>query len=187
MIEQIRFCPNHYWKIKSPEVREGIQFKEGYTALIGPNTIGKSTILEAIALCPHCAITKTPNTRIAYLNQERLNPQFNSKGYLGLEEMRMAIRSLFSSCGEIGKDVLKRLGYAGENCFLIDSPEMGQDLEGVEILLNGFNRLVKSGSQVIIATHNLRLLSNANILELEKGYLERLVQATEKDLEPFNI
>jgi predicted ATP-dependent endonuclease of OLD family len=59
MIKSIRFCPNHGRKIKNKEIaKQGLVFNEGYNVLIGPNTYGKSTILEALASCKDCSIEK---------------------------------------------------------------------------------------------------------------------------------
>ena len=187
MIKSVKFCKYHARRIKNLKIsRKGISLDSRYNVLIGPNMYGKSTILEAMVHCPDCLLDKTPDTRVLYRTSEQLNPGFNTKGYLGLEEMLFSMRALFSSCGEIGQDVMKHSMYSGENCFLVDSPEIGQDGRNVKALHKGFLRLVDKGKQVVIVTHNISLLGGSNIIELKKGYLKELILFTEASLRKLN-
>ena len=176
MIKNIGLCPNHARMYSAKQgFKVNVSFQEGYNAIISPNAKGKSIILQAIANCSSCNVQKTPRTKIKYFTQEKLNPALKRKN-LGIKEMTLSSRANFSSHGETVLDVLRNSKYNGENCFLFDYPESGLDFENVEKMRKRFAHLGERDLQTIIATHNPLFLKEANIIELEKGYLKKLIK-----------
>jgi len=169
MISRLQLCYSHAWKVKgTPDIR----FVPGLTVLVGPNGSGKSTILRALHTCSDCRIDKDAETATQYFNAELMNPHREDQPPGNMRNMILKTRGVFSSHGEIMKTALFSLSlYPGET-FLVDEPESGQDLAGVQRILQGFDELCERGVQVIVATHHPLLMCDAHIIELESGYAE---------------
>ncbi|MBN2145427.1 MAG: hypothetical protein JW774_12495, partial [Candidatus Aureabacteria bacterium] len=84
-------------------------------------------------------------------------------------------RAVFSSHGEIMRSVLANFQFNSRDCLLVDEPDAGEDIDGVMRIKNAFEKITKKGCQVIIATHHPFFLKNANLIELEHHYAEKLI------------
>ncbi|MFT4326389.1 MAG: hypothetical protein ACMXYK_02710 [Candidatus Woesearchaeota archaeon] len=176
MISEITLCMNHGRRTKDVhDLHPSYTFSPGYNALVGPNGFGKTTILSALASCDACQ--KDSHEPVFYMSTESLNPLMSSGHYKNRVENIMAIRAMFSSHGEIVRDVMSTFGYRGENIFLFDTPETGQDFEQCRLIHSNLQSLVSKGFQVIVSTHEPIFLQNANIIELKKGYYNHLVSS----------
>ncbi len=174
MIEEIRLCVNHRSRIGMFRHRSGgdeIGFSPGYNVIIGPNGSGKTTLLDSLYGCGFCQ--KEGKADMKYITSRDI-----SQGLVMDDErgMRQGVISRFRSYGQNALMVLGDPGYSGEDCILMDSPELGQDEEHCRLLGDGLRRL--SGEyQLIVATHEPALIAGAdNIIELETGYLDRLIK-----------
>jgi predicted ATPase len=54
----------------------------------------------------------------------------------------------------------------------LDEPENGHDLEWVTKIRKGLDALVKTGCQVIVASHSPIFWNKSHIIELKRGYLK---------------
>ncbi len=171
MITQIELCLKHRLKVKGSAT---LRFKPGVNVLIGPNGSGKSTVLRALHTCDECHI-KTPNDApMLYFNPETMNPHHPDYYPSDVREMILKTRGIFSSHGEILRAALFSLPIREGSVFLVDEPETGQDIEGVKRIREGFDKIVASGGQIILATHHPLLLKNAQIIELIPRYMKQL-------------
>lgn len=171
MIEAITLCHTHRYRVRhDPRVA----FHPGLNSIIGPNGTGKSTILRVIQQCPHCAVQADEATRSLLFNSESANPQasgFNRKTQL---DTILQTRGLFSSHGEIMRDVLATLPIGPGDVLLLDEPEAGQDASWAERLRRGLLDLHQEmGVQIIMATHHPLLWWETNVIELAPGYRKR--------------
>jgi predicted ATPase len=174
MIRRLQLCYSHAWKVKgTPDIR----FAPGLTVLVGPNGSGKSTILRALHTCSDCRIDKDAETATQYFNAELMNPHREDQPPGNMRNMILKTRGVFSSHGEIMKTALFSLALYPGDTFLVDEPESGQDLAGVQRIRQGFEELCESGVQVIVATHHPLLMRDVNLIELVPGYTET-VRAT---------
>ncbi len=174
MVSRIQLCYSHAWKVKAaPDIR----FVPGLNVLVGPNGSGKSTILRALNTCADCQITRDENTSAQYFNAELMNPHREDHAPGNLRNMILKTRGGFSSHGEIMKTALFSLALCPGDTFLVDEPESGQDLAGVQRIRQGFDELCGNGVQVIIATHHPLLMQAVNLIELVPGYAE-IVRST---------
>ena len=83
-------------------------------------------------------------------------------------------RGLFSSHGEIMRDVLATLPVAEGDLLLLDEPESGQDASWAERLRKGLLELHREiGIQVIMATHHPLLWYDTHVIELAPDYGEQ--------------
>jgi predicted ATPase len=190
MIRAIKFCVNHWTKIRMMDGTHNseLHFEPGYNVLIGPNGAGKTSVLEAIAGCPLCKKDLSLRHGVKYITSESLNPLAGVK-LRTRDEMVLAIRALFSSHGEAVRRTLQNQRYAGEDCILIDTPETGQDIEQSRLIHDRLKRMCSNHRvQLIVATHSPVFLRNADrILELEKGYLDKLLGLTQKALSDLDV
>lgn len=174
MISRIQLCYSHAWKVKAdPDIR----FVPGLNVLVGPNGAGKSTILRALKTCSDCEIMRDGKTSAQYFNAELMNPHREDHAPGNLRNMILKTRGVFSSHGEIMKTALFSLALYPGDTFLVDEPESGQDLAGVQRIRQGFEELCENGVQVIVATHHPLLMQAVNLIELVPGYAET-VRAT---------
>ena len=169
MIEAVRLCYSHAAKVKGSAA---LQFKPGLNILVGPNGSGKSTVLRALNSCGECR--KEESGTKLYFNSETMNPHATEAAPGGMREMILKVRGVFSSHGEIMKAALASLPIHKGDTLLVDEPEAGQDLEGIQTIRKGFDLLCKQGCQVIAATHHPLLLADANIIELVPGYVQKV-------------
>jgi Fe-S cluster assembly ATPase SufC len=174
MISRLQLCYSHAWKVKgTPDIR----FVPGLNVLVGPNGSGKSTILRALHTCSDCRIENHAETATQYFNAELMNPHREDQPPGNIRNMILKTRGGFSSHGEILKTAMFSLSlYPGET-FLVDEPESGQDLAGVQRIRQGFEELCESGVQVVVATHHPLLMQDVNLIELQSGYAERVRQS----------
>jgi predicted ATPase len=174
MIAQIDLCLKHRLKVKRPPT---LRFLPGVNMLVGPNGSGKSTVLRAISECAECRIDSPDNAPTLYFNPESMNPHHPDYYPSDVREMVLKTRGLFSSHGEILRAALFSLPIREGTVFLVDEPETGQDIGGVERIREGFDRIVASGGQVIAATHHPLMMRNAHIIELVPDYAKHLRNA----------
>ncbi len=174
MIAQIELCLKHRLKVKGSAT---LRFQPGVNVLIGPNGSGKSTVLRAISGCDECRTENPDNTPTLYFNPETMNPHHPDYYPSDVREMILKTRGIFSSHGEILRAALFSLPIREGSVFLVDEPETGQDIEGVERIREGFDKIVASGGQIIAATHHPLIMRDANLIELVQGYAEDLHHA----------
>ncbi|MEA2069305.1 MAG: ABC transporter ATP-binding protein [Verrucomicrobiota bacterium] len=173
MIPKIELCLKHRLKVK----RKGtFHFKPGINVLIGPNGSGKSTVLRALHSCDECRIKTPDGAPTLYFNPETMNPHHPDYYPSDVREMILKTRGIFSSHGEILRAVLFSLPIREGSVFLVDEPETGQDIAGVQRIREGFDKIVASGGQIIAASHHPFFLQNAHLIELTPGYAEELHQ-----------
>jgi ABC-type transport system involved in cytochrome c biogenesis ATPase subunit len=91
-----------------------------------------------------------------------------------MTNMILRIRSIFSSHGQIMKSALTALPVKEGDCLLIDEPEAGQDLQGIQHIREGFQAVADRGGQVIIASHHPAFWNDVHVIELGKGYIEQV-------------
>jgi len=174
MIAQIELCLKHRLKVKGSAT---LRFEPGVNVLIGPNGSGKSTVLRALHSCDECHIKNPDGAPRLYFNPETMNPHHPDYYPSDVREMILKTRGIFSSHGEILRAALFSLPIREGAVFLVDEPETGQDIEGVERIREGFDKIVACGGQTIAATHHPLIMRDANVIELVPDYVEYLHQA----------
>ena len=167
MIAQIELCLKHRLKVKGSAT---LRFQPGVNVLVGPNGSGKSTILRALHTCCECHIENPDSAPTLYFNPETMNPHHPDYYPSDVREMILKTRGIFSSHGEILRAALFSLPIREGAVFLVDEPETGQDIAGVERIREGFDKIVASGGQIIAATHHPLILRNVTVIELVSGY-----------------
>ena len=171
MISRIELCLKHRLKVKGSAT---LRFQPGVNVIIGPNGSGKSTVLRALHSCDECHAENPAGAPRLYFNPETMNPHHPDYYPSDVREMILKTRGLFSSHGEILRSALFSLPIREGSVFLVDEPESGQDLEGVQRIREGFGRIVASGGQVITASHHPFIMQDAHLVELVPGYAEQL-------------
>ncbi len=174
MITQIKLCLKHRLKVKGSAT---FRFEPGVNVLIGPNGSGKSTILRALHSCDECRLGNPDSSPTLYFNPETMNPHHPDYYPSDVREMILKTRGIFSSHGEILRAALFSLPIREGAVFLVDEPETGQDIEGVERIRKGFDKIIDSGGQIIAASHHPLIMRDANLIELVPDYAECLHQA----------
>lgn len=171
MITHIYLCHIHEGRVhhKTP-----ILFKSGYNVVIGPNGSGKSSLLEAVHGCPACQVKPKDKTHCHYFNSETMNPHRDDKLFRGPLGSIIKVRAMFSSHGETMRDVLRFIPLKPGDCFLLDEPEAGHDLEWVLKIREGLDMLTKKKCQVIVASHHPVFWKKAHVIELKKNYFRRM-------------
>ncbi len=171
MISQIELCLKHRLKVKGSAT---LHFQPGANVLVGPNGSGKSTVLRSLYSCQECSRTESRDSDLYYFNSETMNPHVPQGPAGDLRGMLLRTRGIFSSHGEIMKSVLFSMPIRQGGVLLVDEPEAGQDFKGVERIREGFDKIVASGGQVIMATHHPFLMQNTHLIELVPNYAEHL-------------
>jgi len=174
MIKKLELCLKHRIKVKGDST---LHFCAGVNVLVGPNGSGKSTILRALHECDLCKIEQSSSAEVLYFNAETMNPHRPDFYPTTVREMILQTRAIFSSHGEILRASLFSLPIKEGSVFLVDEPETGQDIEGVERIREGFDRIVEAGGQIIAASHHPLILRDAQTIELISGYKKELQNA----------
>lgn len=173
MIAEIELCLKHRLKVKGPAT---LRFQPGVNVIVGPNGSGKSTILRAISGCDECHVENPDGAPWLYFNPETMNPHHPDYYPTDVREMILKTRGIFSSHGEILRAALFSLPIRERSVFLVDEPESGQDLAGVQRIREGFGKIVASGGQVIAATHHPLIMRKATVIELIPNYANLIYQ-----------
>jgi len=180
MIESIKLCLKHNGRVDG---KKNIVFKAGMNVVVGPNGSGKSSLLEAIHDCSDCLRENTDTGRCHYFNSETMNPHRNDKYFRGIHGSIIKVRAMFSSHGETMRDVLRFIPLRPGDCFLLDEPEAGHDLEWAIKIRKGLDQLALKKCQIIAASHHPVFWKNANIIELKRGYIEKSLKKFIKNIE----
>lgn len=173
MLSELHLCMNHGRRVKRYKT---LRFKAGLNLLIGPNGIGKSTILKSIMECPDCGKVTDGSTEYVFLDTDTMNPHHTQKPAGTYTNMVLRSRALFSSHGEILQDVFRTLRITPNTCLLLDEPEAGQDFDHLLVLRASIDRAVAIGAQVICSTHQVLLWERAHVIELRRGYRDRVTR-----------
>jgi predicted ATPase len=174
MLQSLHLCPTHRWRVRRYRT---LRFQPGLNLLIGPNGTGKSTILHAIAECPDCRRLENEPTNYLFFDSESMNPKRTDRPIRNTTDMKLHLRSLFSSHGEILQAAFSTLHMPPNTCLLFDEPEAGQDFDHLLALRAAMDRAIARGVQVIAATHEILFWERAHILELRRNYRQRITQA----------
>jgi len=174
MLKKFHLCKTHCWRVRR---YKRLSFQPGLNLLIGPNGTGKSTILRAIAGCPDCRRQEDGHTEYVLFDSENMNPRHARKTVRTSTDMVLELRSLFSSHGEILQAAFSALRMKPNTCLLFDEPESGQDFDHILALRAAIDRAVAQGVQVIVATHEVIFWERAHIIELRRGYRQRITRA----------
>jgi len=179
MITSISLCFNHKRRISRCR---RFTFADGYNVVIGPNGSGKSSLLNAAYKCRECQRQENGSGRYQYFNGETMNPHRAYKYFKGLRGTVIRTRALFSSHGETLRDVLGSYNPQPGDCFILDEPETGHDLEWIVKIRKGLDALVKIGCQVIVASHHPVFWRDAMIIELKRNYRRKALEIISKHI-----
>ena len=179
MLSSIDLCLIHEQRI---DHRSPVVFRPGYNVIVGPNASGKSTLLESIRSCRECRHHQVKKGRCHYFNSEIMNPHRNDKQFRGIQGSIIKIRAMISSHGETMRDVLHYIPLKPGDCFLLDEPEAGHDLDWIIKIRRGLDILVRKKCQVIVASHHPVFWKNAYVIELKRNYLKRLKKQYQKQI-----
>lgn len=174
MLTSLHLCPPHGWRVKR---YQHLHFQPGLNLLIGPNGTGKSTLLRAIATCPDCRRDEHGPTDYVFFDSDSMNPKRADRPIRNSTEMKLHVRALFSSHGEILQAAFSTLRMTPHTCLLFDEPEAGQDFDHILALRAAVDRAVARGVQVIMATHEILFWERAHMIELRRGYTQRVTKA----------
>lgn len=179
-----------------------LKFHKNVTFLVGENGIGKSTLIESIAEGLGLSSeggTKNFNLKTHQNTSDSLHPYFNfSMSYLKPKDYYFLRAESFynvasymdevnylksyggkslhqQSHGESFLAVLKNK-LKGEGLYILDEPESALSPQGQLNAIAIIDKLVKSDSQFIIATHSPILLAypNAKIIQIDENGLTQL-------------
>jgi len=171
MISRLQLCFPHACRVDGPGE---LAFEPGLNVLVGPNGSGKSTVLRALHDCDECRKVSDGTPATQYFSSETMNPHTAGGAPGDWRNMVLRTRGLFSSHGQIMKAALASFPLRQGETLLVDEPEAGQDLEGVERMRRGFAAICSGGGQVIAASHHPLFLRDGNIIELLDGYAEKV-------------
>lgn len=174
MLKSLHLCPTHRWRVRRYRI---LRFRPGLNLLIGPNGTGKSTILRSIAECPDCRRQENEQTDYIFFDSESMNPKRNDRPIRNTTDMKLHLRALFSSHGEILQAAFSTLRLRSSTCLLFDEPEAGQDFDHLLALRAAIDRATARGVQAIVATHEVLFWERAHIIELRRGYHRRITGA----------
>lgn len=172
MLKSLTLCDIHRWRVK--RFRK-FDFQPGINLLIGPNGTGKSTLMRSIMNCPDCLREEDGETRYTLFDAERMNPHHPDTPVRNPTEMKLHVRGMFSSHGEILQAAFSTLRMGKGSCLLLDEPESGQDFDHILSLRTAMDRAVAKGVQIIVATHEVLFWERAHIIELRRGYQKRVI------------
>ena len=180
MIKSIELCFNHASKVKQ---LEKVEFKPGYNVLIGQNGFGKSTILRALHSCDLCEVQhyqSAQKTETVYYSGSSLEKTLQENRFPKPLADAIRSRELFSSHGESNKELMSILEVSRANCFLLDDPEMGLDVEARIKLARKLREICtkRKNTQVIVASHDPFLWygKNTNVVEIQEDYFQETLK-----------
>ena len=203
--------PPQEWPLTIPAVRqlavEGLRLAKGITFLVGENGSGKSTIVEAIAMAYGLSAeggssqggratraSESPLHRVLRLERGLgtgrwgffLRAETMHGWYTFLEEnpgtsSRREPRFHEMSHGESFLEVLRQR-FDSSGFYCLDEPEAALSFMSTMGLIAGLDEVVRSGGQVLCATHSpvLAAMPGATILEVGEWGLR---QTTWEELE----
>ncbi len=73
------------------------------------------------------------------------------------------------------KDALSLVRFDPGDVLLFDEPETAQDIESIVKLRQLIDGLCEKETQIIVASHHPIFWSNAHVIELAEGYVEKIV------------
>lgn len=177
-----------------------INFNKNVTFLVGENGCGKSTIIEALAVC----MKLSPEGGSAYLNFESLNTTSELHEYLTIYKSAVlpkwkyflraeSFYTLANAYESICPDKSMHIRSHGEEflaifeqfspkgLYLLDEPESALSPNNQIKLLCIIDQLAKAGAQFIIVTHSPILLSyrDGEILNLNDNFTPISYEDTE--------
>ncbi len=179
MIERITLCFQHRRFVRR---KRCFSFSNGLNVVIGPNGSGKSTLLKAIYQCRECKRQEDRPTHYQYFNGEKMNPHHTYKYFKGLPGSVIRVRALFSSHGETMRDVLRSYDPQQGDCFILDEPETGQDIGWIVKIRRGLDVLVRSGCQVIVASHHPVFWREGHVVELKRSYFQHACRSLKRSI-----
>jgi predicted ATPase len=184
--------PDDVWPLTVPAIaqllREGLALGPGATVLVGENGSGKSTVLEALAAALGInAEGGSRNTRMITRRSEpgsldlivERSPGADRWAYFLRDETLHGLYSYLESTHgpdplfhemSHGEGFLALLGRraSGGGFYLLDEPDAALSFTGTLSLIATLGDLVRSGAQVVIATHSplLAALPGARVVEV---------------------
>ncbi|SHF02735.1 Predicted ATPase [Seinonella peptonophila] len=202
----IKETKKNQWLFQIPAVnqliKEGLRFQKPITFFVGENGSGKSTIVEAVAesygLDAHGGRggrkyvndrPKTPLGACLKLKGIHLSHYLkHRKGYFLRAETAFGYMSFVSGMPGYWKENIQEMSH-GEGfltvletmfhepgLYLLDEPEAALSFQSCLRLITLFQQIIKSGGQVICATHSplLTAFPNADIFELNDGGVNKV-------------
>jgi predicted ATPase len=174
MLKGLHLCWKHACRVKR---YQRLVFQPGLNVLIGPNGSGKSTILQAILTCPECRRTEEGHTDYLAFNTHRHDPSRPDHRVVRYTDMVVETRAKFSSHGQMLQAAFAALPLSPATCLLLDEPEAGQDVDHRVALRKAMDRAVAGGAQLILSSHDPLFWRGAHVIELARGYTNRVIRA----------
>jgi predicted ATPase len=156
-----------------------LTFQPGPNVIIGPNGSGKSTLFSLLTSKSNnikdvCKIDSIAGDYYIF-DFEKDNPRKRDYIKNGFD-----VVSRMKSHGEVNKLIIKKMNTedVSDVLFLLDEPEQALDMNGLRELLE----IIKTSNakQILINTHHPFLILDKifNVVELEDGYFDKIVDFT---------
>ena len=174
-------------------------FKPGVNLLVGSNGSGKSSLIQAILL--HCNLSSNYESKqmkaqkaevtvisspinVSKYDFEKDNVRTLS--YFG-KDTALQLASMRLSHGETNNIILQGLAASKQveqQLVILDEPDQALDLTSIQRLFTILKEC--KAPQMIVSAHNPLLVllgrKDFNIIELEKGYVNKVYEAVQKTL-----